>query len=59
LVQRLLDHLKELDRQASELELQIQLWHRGSAASQKLAQIPGIGAITASAMVASVVDAEI
>jgi transposase len=57
LVQRLLEHLKELDRQVSELELQIQLWHRESPASQKLAQIPGIGAITASAMVASIGDA--
>ena len=57
LVQRLLEHLKELDRQVSELEQQIQLWHRESATSQKLAQIPGIGAITASAMVASIGDA--
>ena len=57
LVQRLLDHLKQLDRQVIELEQQIQLWHRESAASQKLAQIPGIGAITASAMIASIGDA--
>lgn len=58
LVQRLLDHLKELDRQVGELEVQIQAWHRGSAVSCKLAQIPGIGPITASALVASIADAK-
>ena len=30
LVQRLLDHLKELDHQGAELEAQIQAWHRNS-----------------------------
>ncbi len=57
LIQRLLDHLKELDRQVGELEAQIQLWHRDTSASQKLAKIPGIGPMTASAMVASIGDA--
>jgi transposase len=57
LVQRLAEHLKELDRQVGELELQIQIWHRKSDTSKKLAEIPGIGAITASAMVASIGDA--
>nr|CBA28171.1 Probable family 20 transposase [Curvibacter putative symbiont of Hydra magnipapillata] len=36
LVQRLLDHLKELDRQVDELESQIVKWHRQSDASSKL-----------------------
>lgn len=58
LVQRLLAHLKELDRQVSELEVQIQAWHRSNAVSCKLAQIPGIGPITASALVASIGDAK-
>lgn len=58
LIQRLLEHLKELDRQVGELEAQIQLWHRENAASRKLASIPGIGPITASAMVASIGDAK-
>lgn len=57
LIQRLIDHLKELDRQVGELETVIQLWHRENADSQKLAKIPGIGPITASAMAASVGDA--
>jgi transposase len=58
LIQRLVDHLKELDRQVGELETGIQLWHRDNAASQKLARIPGIGPMTASAMVASIGDAK-
>ena len=58
LLQRLGDHLKELDRQVTELEVQIQAWHRESEASRKLAQIPGIGPITASALIASIGDAK-
>ena len=54
LVQRLLEHLKHLDCQVRELEAQIQTWHRASEASCRLAQVPGIGPITASALVASV-----
>jgi transposase len=57
LLQRLGEHLKELDRQACELELQIQTWHQENEASRKLAAIPGIGPITASALVASIGDA--
>lgn len=52
------DHLRELHRQVGELELQIQLWHRQHDASCRLAQIPGIGPLTASALVASVGDAK-
>jgi transposase len=58
LVQRMLDHLKELGRQADELEMQIVKWHRQSDASSKLAKVPGIGPITASALVASIGDAK-
>jgi len=58
LLQRLGEHLKELDRQVDELNEQIQLWHRENAASRKLADIPGIGPITASALVASIGDAK-
>jgi transposase len=57
LIQRLVDHLKELDRQVGELETEIQRWHRDNAASQKLAKIPGIGPMTATALVASIGDA--
>jgi transposase len=57
LLARLGEHLKELDRQVGELEAQIQDWHREDAASRKLAQIPGIGPLTASALVATIGDA--
>ena len=58
LLQQLGEHLKELDRQVGELEVQIQLWHRENEASRNLAEIPGIGPITASALVASIGDAK-
>ncbi len=54
LLQRLTENLKEMDRQVDELEMQIQLWHRENEASRRLAEIPGIGPITASAIVATV-----
>ena len=57
LIQRLGEHLGELDRQTKALEAQIQTWHRENAASRKLADIPGIGPITASALVATIGDA--
>jgi transposase len=58
LIHRLGGHLKELDRQVRELEEQIQSWHQQSDASRRLAQVPGIGPITASALVASIGDAK-
>lgn len=58
LIQRLVDHLKALDQQVGELELEIQAWHRENEASKKLARIPGIGPMTASALVASIGDAK-
>lgn len=57
LIERLLGHLRELDRQVAELEVQIQTWHRSSALSRRLEKIPGIGPLTASALVASIADA--
>lgn len=57
LLQRLYDHFKELSRQVQELELQIKQWHQENEASKKLAAIPGIGPITASAIVATVGNA--
>lgn len=57
LIERLLAHLKELKRQVDELELEILRWHRQNEASRTLEAIPGVGPITASALVASVGDA--
>jgi transposase len=56
LMQRLVDHLAELDRQVGELEREIHLWHRDSQVSKRLETIPGIGPITASALAASAGD---
>ena len=57
LIDRLTENLKEMNRQVKELEAQIQKWHRDNAASRKLAEIPGLRQITASAIVATVGDA--
>jgi transposase len=57
LIDHLTQHLKDLDRQVKEFERQIITWHRGSELSQKLEKIPGIGALAASALVASIADA--
>ena len=43
LIERLLDHLKELDRQVGELEEQIKTAHRKNETSRKLEKIRGIG----------------
>lgn len=56
-MQHLLDHIKKLDVQVGELTGQIKTSHRNSDASRKLDKIPGIGPITASALVAMVGDA--
>src|SRR5690606_15444585 len=58
LILRLLEHMKDLDCQVNELERQIHVWHRSNALSRKLEKIPGIGPITASALVASIGDAK-
>lgn len=58
LLARLLDHLKELDRQVKELDVEIIGWHRDNELSRRLAAVPGIGPITASALVATVGDAK-
>ena len=50
-------HGKELDRQVTELEQQITRWHKSSEQSRKLEKVPGIGPLTASALVATIGDA--
>jgi transposase len=54
LLERLNAHLKELDHQVNALEQQIVQWHKASELSHKLEAIPGIGPISASAIVATV-----
>lgn len=57
LIDGLLRHFHELDRQVTELEEKIKAWHRENEASRKLEKIPGIGPLGASALVASIGDA--
>lgn len=54
LLERLTENLKEMDRHVKDLEAQIRAWHNENEDSKKLEAIPGIGPITASAIVASV-----
>ena len=56
LIERLTQHLKELDRQVKDFEREIVAWHRSSDLSRKLEAIPGIGPLAASALVASIAD---
>ncbi len=58
LVQRLMDHLKVLYRQVTEIDVEIKAWHRRSDLSCKLEKIPGVGPVTATALVATIGDAK-
>jgi hypothetical protein len=57
LIDRLIEHLKALDEQVAQLEAQIKAWHRENDASRKLEKIPGVGPLTATALVASIGEA--
>jgi transposase len=56
LLQHLVQHARDLRLQAAEIEAQIRRWHEGNEASCRLAEVPGIGPLTASALVASIGD---
>ncbi len=58
LVDRLLDHLRALDKQVDEIEARIKAWHNASTISKRLEKVPGIGPLTATALAASVGDAK-
>lgn len=45
-----------LKERIAELKMKITAWHRQNALSQRLATVPGIGPITASALAASIAD---
>lgn len=57
LCEQLLQILAHLDEQIKQLERQIVHWHRHNEQSSRLAELPGIGPISASAIVASMGDA--
>jgi transposase len=48
--------IEAIETQIDELEALIIEWHKGNEASQRLAKIPGVGPITASAVVATIGD---
>jgi len=48
--------LLSLEREITTTEQRIHAWHRANEVSQRLATIPGIGPITASALAASIAD---
>jgi transposase len=55
---RLFEHLRSLARQVKELDREIKACHGEDAKSQRVAAIPGIGPLTATALVASIGDAK-
>ena len=57
LFRRLYEYVLELSAQIKSIDEQIKAWHRETPASQRLQRIPGIGPLTASAIVASVGNA--
>jgi transposase len=56
LLLQLVAHVRHLHAQEKVLEAQIKRWHERNEASTRIAQIPGIGPLTASALVASIGD---
>ena len=56
LIERLIKHFKVLDKEVEELKAQIKAWHRADEISRRLARVPGIGPLTANALVASIGD---
>ena len=45
-----------LDEEIGEIERRIGLWHRGNTDSRRIAEIPGVGVLTATAVVAAMGD---
>jgi transposase len=56
LLATLAEQLRDLDERIKALEHQIEAWHRNSEASRRLAEIPGIGRMTATALAAAIGD---
>jgi transposase len=53
----IVEQYRLLQEQILNLDRQVMAWHRSSEVSRRLATIPGVGPLTASAIVASVGDA--
>jgi transposase len=52
----LVQQIDALETQIDHLDRQIQTWHGGNKTSQRLAAIPGVGPLTATALTASITD---
>ena len=50
------ERIGQLDLEIGEIERRIKLWHRTNPASQRVAEIPGVGVLTATAVVAAMGD---
>ena len=57
LLTQLYAHLCEIDAQVEQIEAELKAWFKHSADAQRIAKIPGIGWLTATALVASIGDA--
>jgi transposase len=55
----LVEQLNEVEKRIAQVEAEIRAWHRSNPVSQRLAKIPGIGPLTASAIAATVPDASL
>lgn len=53
----LVGQLRMAQTQIADLEKKLRVWHRANEASRRLATIPGVGLITATALVATIGDA--
>jgi transposase len=52
----LIDQIDHLKKEVRKLDQQMHAWHKENADSQRLATIPGVGVVTASAIVAAIGD---
>jgi len=55
----LYEQWQSLRAQVEQFEAKIHAWHRQNAASQRLAALPGVGVLTATALVGSIGDATV
>jgi transposase len=57
-VKGLADQIGTVQLQLARLERELLVWHRSNELSQRLATIPGIGVISATALAVSVIEPE-
>ena len=55
----LAEQIDELEKRIAQVDAEILAWHRADQTSQRLAKIPGVGPLIASAIAATVADASV